>query len=42
MNVINSERNYPNDFCPKCAEHTSGFTQEEIEKEEGEDGGLLK
>ena len=34
---------YPDsDFCPKCGEHTSGYTQEDIEREEGEDGRLLK
>ena len=34
---------YPDsDFCPRCKEHTSGFTQEQIEAEEGETGRLLK
>jgi len=34
---------YPDsDFCPKCGEHTSGFTQDEIEAEEGQSGRLLK
>ncbi len=34
---------YPdNDFCPKCGEHTEGYTQEDIEREEGQDGRLLK
>ena len=31
-----------NDCCPKCGEHTTGFTEEEIAKEEGMDGRLLK
>ncbi|KKK77892.1 hypothetical protein LCGC14_2849010 [marine sediment metagenome] len=31
-----------NDCCPKCGEHTTGFTEEEIAKEEGIDGRLLK
>ncbi len=35
--------NYPdNNFCPKCGEHACGYTQEEIDREEGEDGRLLK
>jgi len=35
--------NYPdNDFCPKCGEHTTAFTQEEIDAEEGQEGRLLK
>ena len=38
--------NYPdNDFCPKCGEHTSGFTQEDIDREEGDmdsDGFVIK
>jgi hypothetical protein len=34
---------YPTiDICPKCGEHTGGFTQEEIKKEEGNNGRLLK
>ena len=34
---------YPdNDFCPKCKDHTGAITEEEMEKEEGEGGRLLK
>jgi len=34
---------YPDDdYCPKCKEHACGFTAEEIEAEEGDDGRLLK
>jgi len=34
---------YPDiDFCPKCGEHACGYTQEDIDQEEGEDGRLLK
>jgi len=34
---------YPDsDICPKCGEHCAGMTQEDIDREEGEDGRLLK
>lgn len=34
---------YPDDdFCTKCGEHAEGYTQEDIERIEGEDGRLLK